>query len=286
MTLNEYLNHYFVLKDALIFLGLSILIITIVCAVLLIYTKVTTKNKKNAKVLYYEHSHNFLERYFEMMFSASSILSFLSVYYLIDRFGSAAFLSSFWNKYSDFMLLLMIILSCIINSLLDKFVVPLKHLTHTQKASLRLMGMFYVLCVFCYIKFIYENNNYDRFIIYFLGLVIGRFVYFDASFKDFLKTFGEALRNILILVLCLTTTGLMCLYGFSTKYLLKSNGVLVSTFIANIFLLIAIFIIHNSHILCLFIPNPNKRKRVKGAKKVPVKEIDVEESDYEADDED
>ena len=118
--------------------------------------------------------------------------------------------------------------------------------------------MLYVILIFLYIKFIYENNNYDGFIMYFLGLMIGRFIYFDASFRDGIKTMLEALKNLPLLILGLAYTGFMAYTGFTSDYLLVGNGVLVSTFIAHVFMIVAIFIIHHSHFMSIFARKPKK----------------------------
>ncbi len=116
--------------------------------------------------------------------------------------------------------------------------------------------MLYVILIFAYIKFIYENDNYDGFIMYFLGLMIGRFIYFDASFRDGIKTLLDALKNFPLLILGLAYTGFMAYTGFTSGYLLVGNGVLVSTFIAHIFMIVAIFIIHHSHFMYIFARKP------------------------------
>ena len=101
-----------------------------------------------------------------------------------------------------------------------------------------------MLFIFAYIKFIYKNDNYDSIIVYFLIMVVGRFIYFDASFKDFLETMKKAILQIPVMVIGLLYTAIMCYFGFKWGYLLKSNGVLVSTFFAHLYMIVAIFIIH------------------------------------------
>lgn len=263
MTLEEYFDHYLVPKDMLINLLVAIAMIMVIDLVIIIIARLMTNNLSGkARVTSnYNKAHNYIERFYEMIFSASSILSFLSLYYLIDRFVTEGEFRTFWDAYKDFILLLMIVVSIIVNSYFDRMLIPLKNIERSEKASVRLMGMFYILFIFAYIKYIYENNNYDNFILYFIGLVIGRFVYFDASFRDFLGTLFEALKNFPLLVLGLICTGGMCYYGFGSGYLLKSNGVLVSTFFANLFLIVAIFIVHHTRIMNIFIPNPRRKKK-------------------------
>ena len=111
-------------------------------------------------------------------------------------------------------------------------------------ASIRLTGMLYMIIIFCYIKFIYEDNNYDMFITYFLTLMIGRFVYFDASFKDFLECMKQAVKNIPIMAIALAFLGILCFRGYSTDYLLKHNGVITNIFFCHLYIIVAIFIMH------------------------------------------
>ncbi len=260
MTLKDYLDHYLVPSDMLTFLGLAFVCTFISVLFIVVTARLTSGKLRTAseKVAYYDRARNLAQRYYEMIFSSSSILSFLSAYYLIERFVTEEPFREFWNAHSDMLLLVMIVTSCVINTALDRIIVPLKRVTDQQKGSVRLIAMLYIILIFVYIKYIYENNNYDGFIIYFLGLMVGRFVYFDASFTGFLESVREASHNLPMLLLGLSNTGIMCLYGFTTKYLLRSNGVLVSTFIAHVYLIAAIFIIYHLRLIHLFVRKPKK----------------------------
>ena len=100
-----------------------------------------------------------------------------------------------------------------------------------------------MLIIFAYIKFIYLDDNYDAILIYFITMVIGRFVYFDASFRDFCQSMKELIDQLPILLLVLLSTALLALYGFKSGYLLASNGVVVSMFLAHFFVIFEIFLI-------------------------------------------
>lgn len=104
-------------------------------------------------------------------------------------------------------------------------------------------GMLYMLIIFAYIKFIYLDDNYDAILFYFITMIIGRFVYFDASFKDFCISMKELVSQLPILLLVLLSTALLALYGFKSGYLLTSNGVVVSMFLAHFFVILEIFLI-------------------------------------------
>ena len=223
MSLAEYLEHYLVASKMLTFLGLA-LICTLLSVMIIILAALCTSNgrtRADRRRRFHNRAYKLTERYYEMIFSATSILSFLSAYYLIERFVTEGSFHEFLTDHADMLLLVMIILSCVINSIFDRVLMPLKSVNTEEKGSVRLIGMLYIILIFMYIKFIYENNNYDGFIIYFLGLMVGRYAYFDSSFKDFVNSIRKAAHNIPLLILGLANTAIMCLYGFTTKYLLK-----------------------------------------------------------------
>ena len=110
---------------------------------------------------------------------------------------------------------------------------------------------------------------------YFLGLMIGRFIYFDVSFRESAQTFLEAMKNFPLLILGIAYAGFMAYTGFTSDYLLVGNGVLVSTFIAHIYMIVAIFIIHHSHFMSIFIRKP----KTPAVSQEP-EYYDVEDGDY------
>ncbi len=252
MSINEYTAHYLKTIEFWKFLGLSILVISFIFLLIYLYAKATCQrmvsvsdNPLRAQL------YHVTEKFSELIFSGTSILMFMTAYYLIERFVAIDAFLDVWNKYKDFLLLLFIVISCIFNTLLDHVIIRLRHLESQDRAPIRLLGMLYMILIFCYIKFIYENNNYDFFITYFLGLMIGRFVYFDASFKGFIATVKEAVTNIPLLLLALSATGILSLYGFSSKYLIKHIGVLTNVFFIHLFMCVALFILFHSHIIDL-----------------------------------
>lgn len=252
MTIEQYVTHYLKTEEMWKFLGLTIIIILFISLIIFIYSKLTCKKvERDENNPMRAQLYHVTEKFNELIFSGTSILMFMSAYYLIERFLSIDEFRSFWNDYKDFLLLLFIIISCVFNTVLDHVLIKLKHLKREDMAPIRLLGMLYMILIFCYIKFIYGNDNYDFFISYFLGLMVGRFVYFDASFKDFLKTIRKAATNIPLLILALGSTGILSLYGFSTKYLIKHIGVITNVFFIHLFMCVAIFILYNSHLIDL-----------------------------------
>lgn len=250
MNYEYYLKHYTSMPDCLYFLMLALGVLFVLFVVLYVYTLISsTKYNKSSRREYVRIEwHVLVERYYEMVFSGTSILFFMAVYYLIERFLNIEELRVIWDKYDDFFLMFLIILSCMLNSFFDKIFVKLKFLNRSEKSAGRLTGMVYMILIFCYIKFIYEDNNYDMFITYFLGLMVGRFAYFDSTVHDFAVAIKGVISNIPLLLLTLSYTAFMCLYGFKTDYLITHNGVITNIFITHLFMCVAIFILYHSHI--------------------------------------
>ena len=242
-----YVEHFFSVPDLLIYLLLAFAVLLAAYFIVLIYVRAISHSYSGSKKKQFicTKFYSLTERLYEIVFSGTSILLFMTVYYLIERFFTSEPYITIWHKYRDFWLLLLIILSCLINSLLDSVLIRLKHLSGNDKATGRISGMIYMFLIFAYIKFIYGNDNYDVFITYFLGLMIGRFVYFDASFKDFLNSVSSALRNLPLVILGLAYTGAMCLYGFNSGYLIKHIGVVTDTCITHIFMCVAIAVLYH-----------------------------------------
>lgn len=251
--LNGYVEHYLRDKNTLIFILLSLCTVLIAFVIIYFYARIKYavcdisdyEDYDNPLRIIFKEA---LESFYELIFSGTGILFFMAVYYLVERFVDFEPVVSIWAKHKDFILLFLIVLSCILNSLLDRVLVRFKHLDQTKRSSIRLLGMLYMITIFAYIKFIYENNNYDFFISYFLGLMVGRFVYFDASFKDFIVSFINAIKNLPVMLLSLSATSLMALYGFKSKYLIVHIGVITNVFFIHLFLCLGIFVIHHLHL--------------------------------------
>ena len=124
----------------------------------------------------------------------------------------------------------------------DVFRLRIKHLDHPDV-------IFYIVLILLYIRFIYEDTNYDGLILYFLTLTVGRFLYFDFTVKSFLETMRGVLENLPLLVIMSAYSGFVCWYGFHVGFLLKSNGVILSTFLAHLFMDCSIFLLHKTGIL-------------------------------------
>lgn len=103
------------------------------------------------------------------------------------------------------------LLLVILNGWLDIVFVPLEEIDSNQKASIRLVSSFYIILILLYIKFIYNDDNYDSLMMYFITLAVGRFIYFDFTMDDFLSTLHGFWEELPLLILMASYSGIRLL---------------------------------------------------------------------------
>lgn len=257
LSFSELMAHYSAPRDAGIFFLVSAAAVVAVLVLIALYCRGReSRLEEHAAARIRERTLWTVERFAEILFSDTSMLAFISAYVMLDWFVTDPAARSFWDSYSDFILLGLIILSCVLNTFLDRVFLPLKRIRQEERASLRLVSMLYMFAVFLYIKFIYEDNNYDSIIIYFIGMMIGRFVFFGASLREFLDAAKKAMHDLGMVAIALVLTAFMAWYGFGSGYLLRINGVVVSLFFAHLYLIAALFLLVRLGFVRLLTPIP------------------------------
>lgn len=249
MSFKEIFLHYLAFPDILYFFLIAFCLVFFIHIILFFHSTINkNRNKENSRTIESSAFHTSLDKYYELMFSSTSVLFFIGLFFTLNFPELNAkfpyFIQSFWQEWSDFLLLGFIIISILINNLIDHHIVPIKIITKKERNILRMAAMLYMLFIFAYIKFIYKDSNYDEIIFYFLTLVIGRFVYFDADLKEFIIYMKEIFYIFPYLILVLLSSAILAFYGFGTGYLLRTNGVVTSLFLAHFFAVISIFLIN------------------------------------------
>ncbi|MCR5558046.1 MAG: hypothetical protein K6F75_10865 [Butyrivibrio sp.] len=272
MTLEAYTNPDFTWLQKLLFLGMALLGLAI--CLFLIYGGVTMfakgGSRRQRKEYSHERFHYLVHLFYEMLISATSVMSFACAYVVLNHIyslvrggnGTGYFrdFATIWEEWKDFILLLLICLSCVLNTILDKFIIPLRRINRDQKAAVRMLAMFYAIIILLYLNIIGDESEYSPVMMYYLGLMVGRFVYFDASFRDFVTAIKNVFLRLPLLILGMTFAGLLCYAGFSLGYLLERNYFIVGIFYTHLFILVAVFIIRISHILELIVKLPKHRE--------------------------
>lgn len=278
----NYIEHYFDMASALPFFLVSLAGLILVMGVILILARIrqeldrhgassaTAAVEANAVDLDADarpHSrarrplldpvdtrpYEFIESFYEMAFASTSILLLLSLYYIIGDRINLHTVSKVWNQYKDWVLIGFLLVSMLVDRILDRVLVPLHYISAQKRGSVRLMASIYVMLILMYIRFIYEDYNYENLILYFVMLVIGRLVYFDVTWEGFRNDCLGLFRNLPVLLLMSAYSAAVVWYGFTSGFLMKANGVIVSTLIAHLFMDICIFLFDRSHIFGLFL---------------------------------
>lgn len=197
--------------------------------------------------------YEFIESFYEMAFASTSILLLLSLYYIIGDRINLHTVSKVWDQYKDWVLIGFLLVSMIVDRIFDRVLVPLRYISAQKRGSVRLMASIYVMLILMYIRFIYEDYNYENLILYFVMLVIGRLVYFDVTWEGFRNDCLGLFRNLPVLLLMSAYSAVVVWYGFTSGFLMKANGVIVSTLIAHLFMDICIFLFDRSRIFRMFL---------------------------------
>lgn len=259
MSIDAYLNPEFTPIKKLLFLIVTAIAVGICIFLIWGFGELAVKGCKRR---YYRDEIedmfiNRCQRFFEMLISGTSVMAFSVAYVVINHVchlvdtnaigGLTEFESTLvdaWNSGKDFILLLLICISCVINTLLDSLLIPLTKISKEEKAINRMLAMFYVIIILMFLNLIGDESQYSPVMMYYFGLMVGRFVYFDASFMDFIHALKNMFLNVTFLLMNLVLTGLLCLFGFRAEFFLERNYYIVGVFKTQLFVLFVVFIIH------------------------------------------
>ena len=276
MTIDKYINPDFNRAKQLIFLGMAFAGLLIISLIIMFGTRMSVclVHSSERHDEFKRRTVDNMQLFFEMMISSTSVILFACAYiicnhifelltplYQAKKMGSMPMGIKWfyyqWDKNKDFLLLFLISMTCFINTVLDKIIIPLRRISKEDKASVRMLGMFYAIIVLtCFTTFgdaTVSKEQYSPIMMYYFGLMIGRFVYFDASFVDFIYAILGAIKHGLLLVFALLLSGILSVIGFKLGYLIKENYYIVGLLYTDI--LVAIFIMHHLRGLSLFIRN-------------------------------
>lgn len=217
-----YLIHYFNFKNAGGFMLVSLLCLIAVLAIVILTAKLKKHYKLNTQDLTPKQIRKLNH---------------------IHKVKEISLIESFYEM----------VFSVFMTNWFDILFVPLTAIPTRQKASVRLISAFYIILILLYIKFIYHDSNYDSLIMYFITLAVGRFLYFDSTLEDIKEALQGVARNLPLLVLMGSYSAIVCWYGFHCGFLLTSNGVILSTLLAHLFMDVSIFVLDKTQLVKLFI---------------------------------
>ncbi|MCR4589228.1 MAG: hypothetical protein K5668_00210 [Lachnospiraceae bacterium] len=275
MTIDAYINPDFTTGKKIIFFLLALAGV-IICDILILlgvrFASLFTSKDEGPAVVNHRF-HVVVQLFYEMIISAASVMFFACSYVILNHIYSLAeagnavysgYMGTFlevWRDWKDFILLLLICISCILNTLLDKLIIPLNRISRDEKAAIRMLAMFYAVIILLFLNMIGDESEYSPVMMYYLGLVVGRFVYFDASFLDFLTALKNVFFRLPLLVIGLALSGSLCYFGFQAGFLIERNYYIVGVMYTHLFLLAAVFLFRHLRILDLMFSDRGYKDR-------------------------
>ena len=223
---------------ALLIFSSFILLIIIIC--ICVGAKVYNQYKLN-KLNDFEYNilvdpYKIAENFFELIISCVTILLAIYIYYYLDSYFKVFVL---WNNFSSFVLLLLICGSVILNNLIDNKLMQ-NLIEDNDKADLRLLSSLYIVAILLFFKKKFETVSYDKLILLYCSLVLGRFIYFDFIIKQFWYTILSIIKRIYLLILLIFYTYIIASQQIAIDIFSKAN-VLFYLLLLHLFMLFAAY---------------------------------------------
>lgn len=202
------------------------------------------------------NSRIFLDRFYELVFSSTSVLLMMFVYICIKNLIYEGIIkepfATIWSDWESFFLLILILFSVFITMFFDHVIVRLRSLTSDEMANIRLSSSVYILILLVAIYVGYGEHAYMNLIFMMTAMVAGRFVYFDFTVKDFKRLCRGVGDSMPFIGLLLAYSGFLSFYGFQTKVLINAYGIIISLFIEHLFMCLGIILIEHTPLHKLF----------------------------------
>lgn len=146
----------------------------------------------------------------------------------------------FWSDYNTIVLLGLIIIAIMCNNRVDKKIGnSFGKYNEKDVASLRLLSSIVILIMIIWFSVFYKSEIFKQLSVFILGLILGRFIFFDTTIQDFYKTVIGIIRNMAYAIIALLIT--MIIMGIGIAYeVIDAENFLLSILGGHIFLLVVI----------------------------------------------
>ena len=169
-----------------IFILLSIIVVIFIVTRIILYERRkvdenTTMEEMDAIVKeYVNRPYEISQMVFEIIICNTCIIVIMYVYYWLAK--NLLFL----EKYLGIIMLVLIIIAILLNDFLDE---KLKQdmIKEEDKGNIRLISSCSIIMLFSFLKIYFKTAEYDEFLLCYIGLVLGRFIYFDSTLKEFIR---------------------------------------------------------------------------------------------------
>lgn len=137
-----------------------------------------------------ERPYIIVQMIFEVLISTACIIE---TFLLYDWISKAC---SFLDDYLNVLLLVSFIFAIITNRLIDCWLKQ-DMISGEDKANIRLISSCLMIIILIYIKYCYFKDGYEDFILNYSCLVLGRFIFYDTSFKQTMESLKDLKKYLL-----------------------------------------------------------------------------------------
>ncbi len=224
---------------------ISIFVLLSIVAVIFIVTRIilyerrkvdenTTMEEMDAIAKeYVNRPYEISQMVFEIIICNTCIIVIMYVYYWLAK--NLLFL----EKYLEIIMLVLIIIAILLNDFLDE---KLKQdiIKEEDKGNIRLISSCSIIMFFLFLKIYFKTAEYDEFLLCYIGLVLGRFIYFDSTLKEFIRCVKNLKSYFIPLIIAFLLTGIISGIGLYLEAI-TTNNLFISLMISHFEIL---FFIH------------------------------------------
>lgn len=224
---------------------ISIFVLLSIVAVIFIVTRIilyerrkvdenTTMEEMDAIAKeYVNRPYEISQMVFEIIICNTCIIVIMYVYYRLAK--NLLFL----EKYLGIIMLVLIIIAILLNDFLDE---KLKQdmIKEEDKGNIRLISSCSIIMLFSFLKIYFKTAEYDEFLLCYIGLVLGRFIYFDSTLKEFIRCVKNLKSYFIPLIIAFLLTGIISGIGLHLE-VITTNNIFISLMISHFAIL---FFIH------------------------------------------
>ena len=222
-----------------IFILLSIIVVIFIVTRIILYERRkvdenTTMEEMDAIVKeYVNRPYEISQMVFEIIICNTCIIVIMYVYYWLAK--NLLFL----EKYLEIIMLVLIIIAILLNDFLDE---KLKQdmIKEEDKGNIRLISSCSIIMLFSFLKIYFKTAEYDEFLLCYIGLVLGRFIYFDSTLKEFIRCVKNLKSYFIPLIIAFLLTGIISGIGLHLE-VITTNNLFISLMISHFAIL---FFIH------------------------------------------
>lgn len=134
----------------------------------------------------------------------------------------------------------LIVLAIVLNNFLD-YILKQDMLKIENQANIRLISSCSVIMLFLFLKIYFKTMEYDEFLLCYIVLVLGRFIFFDSTINEFKKSLGDLKEYVIPLIIAFILTGIISWIGLYLKVITTDN-LFISLIMCHIAMLFFIYI--------------------------------------------